>query len=141
MKTGEALAKAKELDLDLLEISPTATPPVAKIMNYGKYQYEENKKIKNMKAKVSNVETKSIQITIGTSDHDLDLKAKKAGEWLGEGHRIRIDLFLRGRAKGMEFKFLKERLERILNLIPEKYKVSEEAKKSPKGLSLTIERG
>ena len=136
----EALKKAVEAGLDLIEISPTATPPVAKIMDYGKFQYSENKKQKVAKAKIHNVETKSIQITIGTGDHDLLLKAKKADEWLKDGNRIKIDLFLRGRAKYMEFAFLKERLERILKLIPGNFKVVETAKKSPKGLTLVIEK-
>ncbi len=137
----KALEKAREAELDLIEISPNAKPPVAKIMDYGKFVYAENKKKKDSKAKIQNVETKAIQITIGTGDHDLDLKAKKAGEWLREGHRIKIDLFLRGRAKYMDQKFLRERLERILNFIPESFKVAESPQKSPKGLTLVIEKG
>ena len=137
---ADALARAQEVGSDLIEISPTANPPVAKIMDYGKFQYSENKKLKESKAKIHNVEVKAIQITIGTGDHDLELKAKKAVEWLKEGHRIKVDLFLRGRAKYMDQKFLKERLERILKLIPENFKVVEEARKSPKGLSLAIEK-
>lgn len=136
----DALARAESTGLDLIEISATANPPVAKIMEYGKFQYAENKKRKGAKAKIHNVETKSIQLTIGTGDHDLALKAKKAGEWLAEGHRIKIDLFLRGRAKYMDQKFLKERLERILKLIPADFRVAEEAKKSPKGLTLVVEK-
>lgn len=137
----KALEKAREAELDLIEISPTANPPVAKIMDYGKFVYAENKKKKDSKAKIQNVETKAIQITIGTGDHDLDLKAKKAGEWLREGHRIKIDLFLRGRAKYMDQKFLRERLERILSFIPESFRVAEPPQKSPKGLTLVIEKG
>lgn len=137
---SDALARASGVGLDLIEISPNANPPVAKIMEFGKFQYAENKKRKDAKAKTHNVETKSIQITIGTGDHDLELKAKKAGEWLREGHRIKIDLFLRGRAKYMDEKFLKERLERILKLITEAHRVAEPAKKSPKGLTLVIEK-
>lgn len=140
LSLADALAKSQELGLDLIEISPNATPPVAKIMEYGKFQYSENKKQKEAKAKTHNVETKAIQITIGTGDHDLELKAKKAVEWLAEGHRIKVDLFLRGRAKYMDQKFLKERLERVLKLITVDFKVVEEAKKSPKGLTLVIEK-
>ena len=138
---AESLEHAQKAGLDLTEISPTATPPVAKIMDYGKFQYAENKKQREAKAKIHNVETKAIQITIGTGDHDLELKAKKAAEWLAEGHRIKVDLFLRGRAKYMEQKFLKERLERILKLIPIGFRITETAKKSPKGLTLVIEKG
>ena len=70
---------------------------------------------------------------MGTGEHDLDLKAKKVSEWLHEGHRVKIDLFLPGRTKYMDFNFLKERLGRILKLVTEEYKVADEAKKKPKG--------
>lgn len=135
----EALAKAVEMGLDLIEISPTAVPPIAKIMDYGKFQYDEKKKQKAARAKVQTVEVKNIQVKIGTGEHDLELKAKKAGEWLAEGHRVKIDLFLTGRSKYMEFNFLKERMERVLKLIPHEFKIAEEPKKSPKGLTAVIE--
>ena len=137
---GEALRRAEEEELDLIEISPQAVPPVARIADYGKFQYELNKKQKVVKAKAHLTETKTTQIKIGTGEHDLMLKAKKVAAWLQEGHRAKIDLFLWGRYKYMEFNFLKERLERFLKLIPEEYKIAEEIKKSPKGLSVTIER-
>ncbi|MBX9839645.1 MAG: translation initiation factor IF-3 C-terminal domain-containing protein, partial [Silvanigrellaceae bacterium] len=76
----------------------------------------------------------------GTGDHDLELKAKKASTWLKEGNRIKIDLFLPGRTKYMDIKFLEERMARILKLITEEYRVADPAKKSPKGLSIVIER-
>ena len=136
----EALDKARELGLDLIEISPKALPPVAKIMDYGKFQYAENKKQKVAKTKAHTVEVKNIQVKVGTGDHDLELKAKKASAWLKEGNRIKIDLFLPGRTKYMDIKFLKERMDRVLKLITEDYKIADEAKKSPKGLSILIEK-
>lgn len=136
----EALELAESKGMDLIEISPTANPPVAKIMNFGKYQYEVSKKLKKSKASSISTETKSIQIKIGTGDHDLALKAKTASKWLKEGHRIRVELFLAGRAKYMEMEFLKERLDRVLHLITEDYKISEPHKKGPKGLMVTIEK-
>lgn len=140
LSLGDALKKAEALGLDLIEISPLANPPVAKIMDFGKFQYDQNKKQKNVRTKTHTVETKSLQIKVGTGDHDLDLKAKKASEWLRDGNRVKIDLFLPGRAKYMDIKFLKERLERILKLVTEPYKISEETKKGPKGLTMVIER-
>lgn len=137
----EALAKAKERGLDLIEISPTAVPPVAKIMDYGKYQYQQNKKQRDSKTRAHTTETKTVQVKIGTSEHDLGLKAKMASKWLTEGHRVKIDLFLPGRAKYTDKTFQEERLSRILNLISEEYKIAEEAKKSPKGFTIVIERG
>jgi translation initiation factor IF-3 len=136
----DALDKARELGLDLIEISPKAIPPVAKIMDYGKFQYTENKKLKVTKAKAHTVEVKNIQVKIGTGDHDLELKAKKASEWLAEGNRIKVDLFLPGRSKYMDEKFLRERMDRVLKLITVEFKIADPAKKSPKGLSVVIEK-
>ncbi len=136
----EALNEAEKRNLDLIEISPNAVPPVAKIMDYGKFQYEQSKKDREMKAKSHVTETKSLQVKIGTSDHDLALKAKNAAKWLREGHRVKIDLFLTGRSKYSEMDFKKERLDRILTLIPEQYRIASGPEKSPKGLTVVIER-
>jgi translation initiation factor IF-3 len=138
--TKEALEMAVEANLDLIEISPTAKPPVAKIMDYGKYQYELKKKAKVVKSKSHVTETKGIQVKIGTGEHDLALKARRVAEWLEDGHRVKVDLFLWGRYKYMEPGFLKERLERFLKLIPAEYKLADEIQKSPKGYSTTLER-
>ena len=140
ISTEEALKIAEEANLDLIEISPTAQPPVAKIMDYGKYQYEIKKKAKEIKAKSHVTETKGMQVKIGTGEHDLNLKAKRVSEWLTEGHRVKIDLFLWGRYKYMEESFLKERLERFLKIIPTEYKIADEIKRSPKGFSATLEK-
>lgn len=140
LKIAEALAKAKELGLDLVEISPNAVPPIARVIDYGKFLYMENKKQKAIKAKVQTVEIKNIQVKVGTGEHDLNLKAKKASKWLKEGHRIKIDLFLPGRTKYMNESFLKERMDRVLKLISEDFRIAEEPKKSPKGLTALIER-
>ena len=136
----EALELAQSKGTDLIEISPNTNPPVGKIMDFGKHQYEVNKKLKKTKAGSKPTETKSIQIKIGTGDHDLELKAKTASKWLKEGHRIKVELFLAGRTKYMDEKFLKERLDRVLHLITENYKVSDSYKRSPKGLITTIEK-
>lgn len=140
IKTSEALSKAQELELDLIVISPQANPPVAKIMDYGKYQYEQSKKLKAQKAKAHNVEVKSVQVKVATSENDLNIKAKRASSWLAEGHRIKLELFLPGRTKYLDENFLKDRLGRILKLLTVDYKVAEEAKKSPKGLTMIIEK-
>ena len=141
MSTAEAIKLATERGLDLIEISPNAEPPVAKITDYGRFQYTTQKKDRDARAKAHTTETKNVQIKIGTSERDLELKAKKASEWLREAHRVKLDLFLPGRTKYMEPKFLEERLDRILRLLTEEYKVAEEPKKSPKGLTVVIERG
>jgi len=136
----EAVEKAREMGLDLVEISPNASPPIAKIIDFGKWQYQENKKDKEVKSKSFVQELKTIQIKIGTGKHDLELKAAGASKFLSEGHRVRVDLFLRGRAKYMDKAFLVERLERVLKFITEEYKIVDQIKPGPKGLTLTIER-
>ncbi len=140
LDTRVAQEKAEELGLDLIEISPTAVPPVAKIMDYGKFQYIENKKEKESKAKVQTTEIKSIQIKIATDEHDLQMKAAKASEWLKDGDRVRLNLFLSGRAKYLKEDFLKERIERLLKLITEEYKITESVQRGPKGMNMMIEK-
>ena len=136
----DALKKADELKLDLIEISPKAKPPVAKIMDYGQYRYDSKRKASQAKAKAHVTETKSAQVKIGTGEHDQQLKAKRIAQWLDEGHRVKVDLFLWGRYKYMEAEFLKERLGRFLKIIPAEYKIADPMKKSPKGWTTTIER-
>jgi translation initiation factor IF-3 len=140
LSLADAIKAAEERKLDLIEVSPNAKPPIAKIMDYGKFRYETGRKASAMKAKSHSTETKSVQVKIGTGEHDQQLKAKRAAEWLEEGHRVKVDLFLWGRYKYMEPEFLKERLERFLKIIPADYKIADPMKKSPKGWSTTLER-
>lgn len=137
---AEALKAAEAAGLDLIEISPGAVPPVAKVMDYGKFEYERSKKESAARAKAKVSETKEVQIKVGTGDHDMMLKAKKAAEWLAEGHRVRAELFLKGRYKGMDETFLKSRLDKFLVLIPYAYKIAEPVGKSLKGFAAVIER-
>ena len=140
MLASDALKKAQEMNLDLIEISPNAVPPIAKIMDYGKFQYTEKKKQKDSKSKIQNIEIKSIQVKIATDEHDLIMKAEKASEWLKEGHRVKLLLFLSGRAKYLDKNFLNERLERLLKLITEEYKITETPQRGPKGITVVIEK-
>jgi len=140
LSLSQALTEAQNRGFDLIEVSPLANPPVAKIMDYGKYQYDEKKKTKATKSRVVTSEMKSVQVKIGTGEHDLELKAKRVSEWLAEGNRVKIDLYLIGRAKYMDFNFLKERLERIMKLITVEYKVSQLPLKGPKGITVIVEK-
>ncbi|GIW68483.1 MAG: hypothetical protein KatS3mg099_431 [Candidatus Parcubacteria bacterium] len=139
MPIKEALAKAREYGLDLIEITAKANPPVTRIMDYGKFQYERKKKAREVRRSARTVETKIAQVKIGTSEHDRRLKAERIAEWLEEGHRVKVDLFLFGRYKYMDENFLKERLQQFLAIIPVSYKIADEIKKGPKGYTVTIE--
>ncbi len=140
LSKDEALAKAKSMNLDLIEVSPHAEPPVARIADYGKYTYETSKKLKEVKAKAHITETKTVQISVAISDNDIMMKAKKTAEWINEGHRVKIELQLKGRTKYMDEKFLKERMDRILAIIPADYKIAEPLKKVPKAMMIVLEK-
>lgn len=142
MTVRDAIAKAREHGMDLIEISPDAVPPVAKITDYGKFMFSQKKKQKEIKLKTKSAgsEVKNLQVKVGTGENDLALKARKAGEWLEEGHRVKVELYLRGRTKYMDKSFLAERLKRILTMIPTEFKQVDEIKDGPKGPIVTIER-
>lgn len=92
-----ALQMAREAGLDLVEISPNNTPPVAKIMDFGRYKYEQEKKDKDNRANSKQFEDKEIRLSAKIGDHDLQVKANKAKELSGKGHKINVALRLRGR--------------------------------------------
>lgn len=136
----EAMERAKTLGLDLIEVSPHADPPVARIADYGKYSYETSKKLKEVKAKAHVTETKNIQISVSIGENDIMRLAKQAAEWIKEGHRVKIELQLKGRTKYMDQKFLTERMDRILAVIPAEYKIAEPLKKIPKSMMIVLEK-
>lgn len=94
----DALRMAQEQQLDLVEISPQADPPVCKIIDYNKFLYEKKKKEKEMKAKSKSAEVKEIRFTPGTDDHDFDFKAKHAENFLKEGNKVKAYVQFKGRA-------------------------------------------
>src|SRR5262247_1690550 len=97
MPTHEALRLAEEKGLDLVEISPRAFPPVCRIMDYGKYKYEEAKKKQQARKKASTVETKEIKFRPKTEEHDMDFKVKHVRRFLEEGNKVRLAVVFRGR--------------------------------------------
>lgn len=97
MSTPAALALAKELELDLVEISPKADPPVCRIIEYKKFLYDQKKKQKEMKAKQQKVVVKEIRFGPNTDDHDFNFKVKHAKKFLEEGSKLKAYVFFRGR--------------------------------------------
>lgn len=93
----KALAMAQELGLDLVEISPTAVPPVCRITDYKKFLYDLKKKQKEIKAKQANVEMKEIRFGPNTDEHDLNFKLNHAKKFLAEGAKVKAYVFFRGR--------------------------------------------
>lgn len=94
----EALAIAESKNLDLVEISPTANPPVCRVLDYKKFLFEQKKKQKEIKAKSAKVVVKEIRLGPNTDDHDFDFKLKHARSFLEEGSKVRVDVLFRGRS-------------------------------------------
>lgn len=92
-----ALKKAEELVLDLVEVGPNSTPPVCKIMDFGKYQYEKSKKMKEGKKKQHTVQVKEIRLRPKTDSHDLDTKLKQARKFLEQKNKVKFTVMFRGR--------------------------------------------
>ncbi len=95
---AEAMAKSEELELDLVEISPKANPPVCKIIDYKKFLYEQKKREKVMKAKASKVVVKEIRFGPNTDDHDYEFKKKHAEKFLKDGAKLKAYVFFKGRS-------------------------------------------
>lgn len=97
MKRFDAIRAAEEANLDLLCVAPMAKPPVCKILNYGKYRFEKQKKAKEIKKNQKVVETKEARITPQIDLHDIEVKAKAANKWLQEGNKVKVTVRFRGR--------------------------------------------
>lgn len=97
MHLKEALRMAEEKELDLVEISPSANPPVCKIIDYQKYLYEQKRKQKEIKARSAKIVVKEIRLGPQTDDHDFNFKLNHAKRFLSEGSKVKVDVFFRGR--------------------------------------------
>ena len=96
---AEALGRAEKADLDLVNISPNADPPVCKILDYGKYRYEQQKKEKTAKKNQHVTEIKEIRLSASIEDHDIQVKAKTASKFLQDGDKVKVSLRFRGRER------------------------------------------
>ena len=97
MNTRAAVQLARERGLDLVEVAPTAQPPVCRIIDYGKFQYENSKKQKEAKKKQVIIVVKEVKFRPGTDDHDYHFKMKHARDWLEDGDKVKATIFFRGR--------------------------------------------
>ena len=138
MKTFDAQRLAKERDLDLVEVAPTAMPPIAKIMDYGKYMYTKTKEEK-ARPKVKEQLTKAVRVGFKTGIHDLAFKAKKADEFLSEGHWVKVELTLRGREKAFPERGLAQ-LESFLSKLAVPFTRQREPMRGPYGWVIVIQK-
>ncbi|GAB4464156.1 MAG: translation initiation factor IF-3 [Burkholderiaceae bacterium] len=114
MKLAEALRLSEEKDVDLVEIAPTAVPPVCRLMDYGKFKYQEQKKAHEARLKQKVIEVKEIKFRPATDDHDYQTKVRKLQEFLQEGDKAKVTMRFRGREMAHQELGLKL-LERVRN--------------------------
>ncbi len=120
----EALARAEEAGLDLVEISPTARPPVCKILDYGKFKYEAQKKAAAARKKQRVIEIKEIKMRPGIDDNDYEIKLRKMKEFLEEGDKVKVTLRFRGREM-VHTHLATSLLERIKNDVGDRAKIEQ----------------
>lgn len=138
MPTFKALQLAKERDLDLVEVGPQVIPPIAKIMDYGKYIYRKEKQERGQ-TKQKDQELKTVRVGFKTGAHDLKFKSEQIDEFLKEGHPVKVELTLRGREKALA-NMGREKLENFIKLISTLYSVQSDIKRSPFGWVIIIRK-
>jgi translation initiation factor IF-3 len=139
MPLTEGLRIAREHSLDLIQITEKVIPPVCKIGDHGKYLYQQKKKERLTKPKVS--ELKGIRLTFRISEHDLETRARQAEKFLKKGNKVRIEMKLRGREKALQ-EFAKEKIKKFLEVLEKSFpiKIEKELQKKPRGLTMIISK-
>ncbi len=135
--TQEALKLAKEKDLDLVEVSPNANPPVCKILDYGKYRFEQEKKLRDSKKNQKVLKLKEIRMQPKIGSGDLDTKAKHIQEFLDEGDKVKVTIRFRGRELAhteLGYDVLNEVLKRLTSA----YNIDKPAAMDGRNMSMTI---
>ena len=137
MTPSEAMLIAREREMDLVEVAPLAKPPVCRVMDYGKFQYQQTKSEKNNKAKQKKVDTKGVRLGIRTDTHDLEIKKLQTEKFLDKGHKVKIEIRLRGREKA-HMDLARANLQEFINSITQAYQVEEGIKRFPGGLNIIL---
>jgi len=133
----EALKKAKEAKLDLVEIAKDAKPPVVKIIDMGKHLYQQEKAKKEQKAKQKTSEMKIVKVGLSTSEHDAAIKIKKLEKFLESGHKVKVEIFLKGRQRANK-EFAQEKFKIFLDKIKTEHKIDQPLKKIPSGFTTLL---
>ncbi|MBW3629112.1 MAG: translation initiation factor IF-3 [Gemmatimonadetes bacterium] len=118
----QALSMAEELGLDLVEVAPMARPPVCRIMDYGKFKYEEQRKAREARKKQHQIQIKEVKMRPGIEDHDFDFKTRHARRFLEEGNKVKVTMMFRGRQMAHP-EIGREVLERVLKEVSDVAKV------------------
>ena len=137
MTTLDAMALARERLLDLVEVSPKATPPVCRIMDYGKHLYQQSKQLRLAKAKQKKIEIKGVRLGLRTDTHDIEFKRAQSEKFLKQGDKVKIDIVLRGREKAHQ-DLARKNLQDFITGITVPYKIEDPIKRFPGGFNVII---
>lgn len=136
-KIGDALNLAKEHDLDLVEISPNAKPPVVKMIGYDKFRYQQKKMEQQQKKNAKKVEVKTIRLSAKIADHDIATKARQADGFLQDGDLIKVELRMRGREQAFG-DIAEQHIQHFRDKLTMPYRVEVEPRRMGGTLSMTI---
>lgn len=139
LEIAEALRLTESKGLDLIEIAPTANPPVCRIMEFGKFKYLQERETRGRVKKQHESEVKGIRLGFTTGRHDMELRARQAEKFLQAGDKVRVDLRLRGREKAHGDVALRK-LEEFLSLITLDYHLESPPKRFPQGFVTIIRK-
>lgn len=139
MPRKDALRTAEDAGVDLVEISPDANPPVAKVIDWGKYQYQKMKEQQKSRAKSKQPELKQMRFGLKIGSGDLEIKLRKIREFLNEGHKVRIQIFYRGREMAHK-EFGYDMINKIIGLLEEDAVVEQQPQMAGRNLSITVRR-
>lgn len=137
LETSEALRIAKEKELDLVEVAPNVRPPVCKIIDWGKFQYQQAKKEQVSKNKQKKTEIKGVRVRPSTGENDLQFKAEQAEKFLKKGNKVKVEIILRGREKAFAPQ-ARENLKSFVDKIQFPYKIEQDISRQFNGFNIII---
>ena len=137
MAVDEALAAAQARGLDLVEVAPTARPPVCRIMDYGKFKFEQAKAARAAKKKQHSIQLKEIKFRPGIDNHDFEFKCRHAREFLSEGNKVKVTMMFRGRQMAHP-ELGREVLDRVSELLGDVAKLEQEAKLEGRNMTMLL---
>lgn len=137
MDSLKALEIAKQRELDLIEVSPNARPPVCRIMDHGKFQYQKSKQLRLSKANQKKVESKEVRISVRTDEHDRNFKKSQVEKFLSKGSKVKVEIVMKGREKA-HADLARKLLNEFVKTVTTPYKIEEDIKRTPYGLHMMI---
>jgi translation initiation factor IF-3 len=134
---GEALRMAQEADLDLVEVAPTARPPVVRVMDFGKFKFEQAKQARIAKKKQHIIQLKEVKFRPGIDDHDFDFKTRHAREFLGDGNKVKVTMMFRGRQMA-HIDLGRDVLDRVASELKDIAKIEQDPKLEGRNMSMVL---